>query len=472
MVTVIIPALNEQETIGKVVTACLNEHLVKEVIVVDDQSADNTKQIAEEAGAIVITSKKRGKGISMKEGIEAASNQLIVFLDGDIHPYPAGTIANLVQPLIKGQCDFVKGTFARKAGRVTELVAKPLLKIFYPELAAFQQPLSGMIAGRKNYLNKIEFFDGYGVDIGILIDMFLMQARIKEVNIGYIENKSKPWKMLGKMSGEVASAIIKKATFHQNHLVNLEELGLVNEISTQMDQIIKEQMNSIKKIVVFDMDKALLQGDFIDACADKFLFDEELARLRSVEKDPAVLTKRIAKLLRGLSVGELLKVASSIPMVHDALEVVANLKRKGNIVGIISNSYQFVVDYVKNKLDLDFAIGNQLNFFEGKATGEVTIPSYFYYHLQSKCRHTLCKSNVLIHLSHKYNIPIANSIAISGNGADVCLLKQAGMGIAFCSNDSRLKTAADKIIDKLSFAELTDAERLMPLHKRQEAVTV
>jgi len=470
MVTVIIPALNEQDTIGKVVSACLDEAFVKEVIVVDDQSTDQTKRIAAEAGAIVITSKKRGKGISMKEGIEAASNSLLVFLDGDIHPYPAGTIARLVEPLMKGHCDFVKGTFARKAGRVTELVAKPLLKIFYPELATYQQPLSGMIAGKKTFLEKIEFFDGYGVDIGILIDMYLMQARIKEVNIGYIENKSKPWKMLGKMSGEVASAIIKKATFHQNHLVSLEELGLVNEISTQMDNIIKEQMSSIKKMVVFDMDAALLQGDFIDACADKFVFDEELARLRSIEKDPAVLTKRIAKLLRGLSIGDLLKVVASIPLIHDAVEVIANLKRKGNIVGIVSNSYQFVVDYVKNKVDADFAIGNQLNFFEGKATGEVTIPSYFYYHLQSLCKHTICKSNVLIHLSHKYNIPIANSIAISGNGADVCLLKKAGMGIAFCSNDRQLRSAADKIIDKASFAELTDPERLVSQKKQQVLV--
>lgn len=456
MITVIIPALNEQDTIGKVVAFCLSEPLVNEVIVVDDQSTDDTRQIASEAGERVILSRKRGKGVSMKEGINSASNPLLVFLDGDIHPYPTGTISNLAHPLLKGDCDFVKGTFARNSGRVTELVAKPLLKIFYPELASFEQPLSGMIAGRKSYFNKIEFFDGYGVDIGILIDMFLMQARIVEVNIGYIENKSKPWKMLGKMSGEVASAIIKKATLHQNHLVNLEELGLINVINNQMEHIIKHEINSIKKIVVFDMDGTLLQGDFIDACAEKFLFDEELARLRGVEKDPAVLTKRIAKLLRGLSMGELLKVVSAMPFIEDAVEVIDALKRRGNVVGIVSDSYQFIVDYVKNKLDADFAIANQLNFFEGKATGEVTIPSYFYYHLNSECKHTICKSNVLIHLSHKYNIPMENSIVVTGNERDLCMMKNAGMGIAFDTTNSRLRNAADKIIDKPSFGELSE----------------
>ncbi len=87
MVTVIIPALNEQGTIAEVVKFCFTKPLVNEVIVVDDQSADNTRELAEANGAKVLVSKVRGKGISMKEGILSASNQLLVFLDADIHPY-------------------------------------------------------------------------------------------------------------------------------------------------------------------------------------------------------------------------------------------------------------------------------------------------------------------------------------------------------------------------------------------------
>src|SRR6266571_6977456 len=109
MLTVIIPALNEQETIGEVVKFCFAEPLVNEVIVVDDQSIDKTKERAEAAGATVLISKKIGKGLSMKEGILSSSNQLLVFLDADIHPYPTGTIKNLVQPLIDNEYDFVKG---------------------------------------------------------------------------------------------------------------------------------------------------------------------------------------------------------------------------------------------------------------------------------------------------------------------------------------------------------------------------
>jgi phosphoserine phosphatase SerB len=429
---------------------------VNEIIVVDDQSTDNTREVAMAAGAIVLLSNSKGKGISMKEGILASSNPYLVFLDADIDPYPEGTIKNLVQPLIDNESDFVKGSFARNAGRVTELVAKPLLKIFYPELSGFQQPLSGMIAGKKCFLNKIDFFHDYGVDVGILIDMFLMQARVKEVNIGYIENKSRPWQMLSKMSGEVARAIIKRATHHHNHMVNLEELSKVNIISYQMESVIKEEISSLKKMIVFDMDDTLLRGRFIDTCAEKFLFEDELARLRHIERDPSVLTKRIAKLLQGLSLGELLQVAASIPLVEDIIEVVEELKKQGNVVGIISDSYQFVVDYVKNKIGADFALANQLMFFEGKSTGEVTIPSYFYYHLESKCSHPLCKTNAMMHASRKFDISTENCIAIGDSGNDICMVEQAGMGIAFCTKNKTLRNAADMVIDTSSFSVLLD----------------
>jgi len=456
MITVIIPALNEQETVSSVVEFCFSEPMVNEVIVVDDGSTDETRERANAAGAMVLLSKKRGKGFSMKEGILAASNQLLVFLDADINPYPTSTIKNLVQPLLNDEYDFVKGSFSRNAGRVTELVAKPLLNIFYPELASFNQPLSGMIAGKKSFLNKIDFFHDYGVDIGILIDMFLMHAKIKEVNIGYIENKSKPWQMLGNMSSEVARAIIKKATSHHTNLVNLEELGMVNIISSQMENVMKEEMFSLRKMIVFDMDNTLLQGRFIDACATKFSFKEELYSLRIAEKDSAVLTKRIAKLLKGRSLGELLQVAASISLIEDAIEVVEKLRSRGNIVGILSDSYQFVVDYIKNKLGADFALGNQLHFSESLATGEVTIPSWFYNHIESKCNHPLCKTNALVHVAKKYNISIENCITIGDSENDRCMIEQAGMGIAFCTTNNQLKNVADKTIEKPSFAELTD----------------
>ena len=100
MLTVIIPVLNEGKTIGNVIRFCQQFPQVTQIIVVDDKSEDDTVKIAEETGARVIISQVRGKGISMKDGIAQATNELIIFLDGDIDPYPEGTISNLAAPLL------------------------------------------------------------------------------------------------------------------------------------------------------------------------------------------------------------------------------------------------------------------------------------------------------------------------------------------------------------------------------------
>lgn len=210
MISVIIPALNEEKTIGQVVRLALSSARVSEVIVVDDNSSDNTAEEAKRAGAVVITSARIGKGTSMKEGLQYAANSVIVFLDADITTYPPNIIQLLTDPVIKDKADFCKSYFSRQAGRVTELLVKPLLSILYPSFPLFIQPLSGMIAGKRDYFESIEFEDGYGVDIGILIDMHQMGARIREVYIGHIENAMHPLEVLGKMSREVATVILKK----------------------------------------------------------------------------------------------------------------------------------------------------------------------------------------------------------------------------------------------------------------------
>src|SRR5687767_9673667 len=242
MISVIIPALNEEKTIGNVVKFCLADPLVAEVIVVDDRSTDYTAEKAFKSGAKVIISDVRGKGISMKDGIREAYNEIVVFLDGDIDPYPEKTIRCLVDPILDDKADFVKGAFARNAGRVTELVAKPLLNILFPGLGHFSQPLSGMIAGKKGLFDKIDFFNDYGVDIGILIDMYLMKARVTEVNIGYIENKSKPWQALGKMSKEVSQAIIRKFHGHQAAELTEEDVQSLETINDEMSKVLKYEL--------------------------------------------------------------------------------------------------------------------------------------------------------------------------------------------------------------------------------------
>jgi len=172
MVSVIIPTLNEQETIAAVVQCAFLCDKVTEVLVIDDKSVDDTVALAKKAGAKVFASSRLGKGASMREGILLAKNEILLFIDGDIHPYPKNMMELLIAPIINDECDFVKSSFTRNAGRVTELVAKPLLSIFFPELTGFDQPLSGMIAGKKSILKDLLIPNDYGVDVSILIDLY------------------------------------------------------------------------------------------------------------------------------------------------------------------------------------------------------------------------------------------------------------------------------------------------------------
>lgn len=454
MLTVIIPVLNEANTIHNVVRFCLQHAGVSEVVVVDDKSEDDTVNIATAAGAKVIISQVRGKGISMKDGIKASTNELLIFLDGDIDPYPDGTITMLSEPLINNEADFVKGSFARNAGRVTELVAKPLLNIFYPGLAHFSQPLSGMIAGKKTLFQKIDFFNDYGVDIGILIDMYLMKARVQEVNIGYIENKSKPWQALGKMSKEVSHAIISKAQSQNPREAKEDVIHSLETINSEMNKTLREELSDFNKMAIFDMDDTILKGRTIDTFAKEFGFTAKLEDLRDQEKDPIILTKRIGLLLKGRTMDELLNIASRIEMVHDIKDVVAALKQRGYIVGIISNSYTLITNFVRQRIGAEFSYANQLEFFEGKATGEVGLPSYFFGSPGSICGHGYCKTNALIIACEKYNVHLKNCIAIGDSRDDRCMVGHAGKGFAFRTQDQVLETIALKNIREDSFQSL------------------
>ena len=454
MITVIIPALNEEKTIGNVIKYCWSKPLVSEIIVVDDQSFDNTVRYATEAGASVITSTKIGKGASMKDGMLCAKNEIIVFLDGDIDPYPEKMLEKMTAPLINNDNDFIKATFARNSGRVTELVAKPLLSIFFPELSRYSQPLSGMIAGRKSFFEKIDFFNDYGVDIGILIDMHTQHARIAEINIGYIENDSKPLHELGKMSKEVASAIIKKAFSQNNKAVSMEEFQSINIIRDQMEMAFTEQLKDAKKMVVFDMDDTILKGRFVDTYVNHFNLTETLQEIRKKKTDSTLRTKAIAKLFKGRNFGELIEIVNRIDLIGDAKEVVSVLHDRGYVVGIITDSYDFVANHIKHKIGADFFLANELEFSNSVATGEVKIPSFFFHHENSSCLHTICKSNALDHILHKYDIDHGNCIAVGDSENDICMVQKAGFGVAFRSKNEYLKQTADLLIE---------AEQFMPL---------
>ena len=454
MVSVIIPALNEEKTIRRVINLVSSSPVVDEILMIDDKSHDNTIKQSRLPKVRIYTSPIIGKGNSMRDGMLLAKNEVVVYLDADIVTYPENIAELLSRPILDDEADFVKSCFDRQAGRVTELVAKPLLSILFPELAKYSQPLSGMIGARKSFLKKIDFENDYGVDIGILLDMHAMGARIKEVNIGYIENRMQSWEQLAKMSREVSRSILKRAkSIEVNNLETLENFSVIR---TQMDHAIRESLIGKEKMMVFDMDNTLLESSFIMTAAEEFNFRDELVKIVTEYTNSFTRTKSIARLMKGRSFDEILEVVDKIKIIDDAASVIRELKKKGYICGIISDSYDVVTNHVKNKLKLDFSIANELEFSKSIATGEVKIPSAYMRNKQSKCSHDFCKSNVLFQLAEKYKIDIKNTIAIGDSENDICLIKESGIGIAFCSHNNYLNLVADRIISEKSFVQILD----------------
>ena len=210
-ISVIIPAYNEEKYISKVIKMVKKCNCADEIIVVDNNSTDRTSDIAKKNSAITYFCAKQGKGYAMEMGIKKAKGDILVFLDGDICNYKDNFINILTSPIINNNVDFVKSTFDRDGGRVTELVARPLLELLFPKLGYFHQPLSGIIAGKKEVFKRLKLDKDYGVDVGLLIDVYKEKAKIEEVNIGKIKNYSQDWHSLIDMSRQVESAILKRA---------------------------------------------------------------------------------------------------------------------------------------------------------------------------------------------------------------------------------------------------------------------
>jgi glucosyl-3-phosphoglycerate synthase len=224
-VSVCIPARNEALTVAGVVSpvvAALEgpEPLVDEVIVVDDCSTDGTGPIAEAFGARVVRRGGRpGKGSAMADALAAAQGDIVVFLDADVRNFGLHYVTRLVEPLLVDESlVLVKGTYHRPdnggtgGGRVTELLARPLLRRLVPELAFVRQPLAGEVAVRRSALDGLALEPGYGVEIGMLIDVTRRfgPAAIAQVDLGERLHRNRPLAELSGQADEVLAAVLTR----------------------------------------------------------------------------------------------------------------------------------------------------------------------------------------------------------------------------------------------------------------------
>ncbi|MDZ7679377.1 MAG: glucosyl-3-phosphoglycerate synthase [Acidimicrobiales bacterium] len=233
MVAVCIPARNEEATIATIVGTIhrdlvVDHPLVDELVVVDDQSTDETAVVAAQAGARVVSTsdllphlaKGPGKGQALWKSLYATSSELIVWCDGDITDFDRRFVTGIVGPLLEHpDIGFVKGYYDRPidsdragGGRVTELLARPLISVLFPHLSQLIQPLAGEYGGRRALLEQLPFASGYGVELGLLVDIAARFGDdcIAQVDLGQRRHRNRGLDELGPQAAAILHTALRR----------------------------------------------------------------------------------------------------------------------------------------------------------------------------------------------------------------------------------------------------------------------
>jgi glucosyl-3-phosphoglycerate synthase len=276
-ISVVIPTLNEEATVGKVISTIKKPlmdsyKLIDEIIVVDSGSTDNTGKVAKESGAkfyvaenyLKSAGKAKGKGENLWKSVYLAEGDIICWIDADIKNIHPRFVYGLVGPLlVHDDLKFSKAFYQRPirvgeelvplgGGRVTELTARPLFNMYFPRLSGFIQPLSGEYAGKREILEKIPFFTGYGVETAMLIDLvkkFGLRA-CAQVDLQKRVHRNQNLSSLSKMAFGILQVFAKRAN-------SLGKLILVRDIKHKLRIIehnIKGEYN-LKRLQIMEKER-------------------------------------------------------------------------------------------------------------------------------------------------------------------------------------------------------------------------
>ncbi len=406
-ISCIIPAYNEESTIINVLKNIKKVRTIDEIIVVDDGSNDRTYECAKSENVTVIRhTKNSGKGAAIKTGFSHSTGDIILFLDADLSSISPKKIASILQPLENDEADFVKTSFNRSRGRVTELVVKPLFRVIFP-FVKFNQPLSGQFAVKRGILSEIKIDDKWGVDIQILLQLVKKGVRISEVDIGKLVHKKQPLESLTIMSEQVIKTI-------------LSELGIIA---------------NKHKWVIFDFDKTIINESSIEIVARELGFEQELVTLRKKYQTKQIkdydITLALAILLKGKTKTDLERVCTKLTLSKNIIKVIERLKKRQYNIAIVSVAFYPLIECIAEKIGIEkeniicpLLVYDKNKYFTGEVIAKTRYNS-------NCCDKIICKADSVNELMNKFSVKPEECIAVGDGKSDECLFRACGLSLAY-----------------------------------------